>query len=222
MQRRKYNRTHHLPWSPGLQNDDRVMTSIAGLIGVPLVITEKMDGGNYCMQHDASYPRSPNHSGAGWWYDMVKAEHGRVKWQIEPDIAIFGENVQAVHSIVYEGGLPGPYLVFGVLDLAENVWWGWEYVKFQAEVLGLPTVPELWRGVVRSREALKEITEDLATRASEHGSVREGLVVRRQAAIPDDQFHLQVGKWVRRGHVQTDQHWTRTAVPQPCFRKTGA
>jgi len=39
----KYPRTMHLPWSPGLQNDDRVIKSLDRLIGRTVVVTEKMD-----------------------------------------------------------------------------------------------------------------------------------------------------------------------------------
>jgi hypothetical protein len=37
----KYPRTMHLPWSPGLQNDDRVIESLDGLIGQEVVVTDK-------------------------------------------------------------------------------------------------------------------------------------------------------------------------------------
>jgi hypothetical protein len=40
----KYPRTYHLPFSPGLQNDDRVIETLGGLIGQEVIVTEKMYG----------------------------------------------------------------------------------------------------------------------------------------------------------------------------------
>jgi hypothetical protein len=40
----------------------------------------------------------------------------------------------------------------------------------------------------------------------------EGYVVRVTAAIPYADFGRKVAKWVRRGHVQTDQHWLSQPV----------
>ena len=40
----KYPRTYHLPWSPGLTDDDRMLPSTSVFEGREVVITEKMDG----------------------------------------------------------------------------------------------------------------------------------------------------------------------------------
>lgn len=40
----KYPRTYHLPTSPGVTDDDRVLESYAGFEGQEIVVTEKMDG----------------------------------------------------------------------------------------------------------------------------------------------------------------------------------
>ena len=45
----KYPRTYHFTNSPGLQNDDRHQKNVDNLIGVPIVITEKIDGEN-CLE----------------------------------------------------------------------------------------------------------------------------------------------------------------------------
>ena len=46
----KYNRTYHLPWSPGSTNDDRISDSVNSLLGKEIVITEKLDGSNSCIK----------------------------------------------------------------------------------------------------------------------------------------------------------------------------
>ena len=45
----KYNRTFHLPWSPGSTNDDRISNNVDSLLGKEIVITEKLDGSNTGM-----------------------------------------------------------------------------------------------------------------------------------------------------------------------------
>lgn len=46
----RYPRTYHLPWSPGATNDDKILKSVDQFIGVPLALTEKLDG---CLMRDA-------------------------------------------------------------------------------------------------------------------------------------------------------------------------
>ncbi len=47
----KYPRTHHLPWSPGIHADDRVLTDLSAFEGKMVVVTEKLDGEN-CVRGD--------------------------------------------------------------------------------------------------------------------------------------------------------------------------
>ena len=42
----KYGRTFHLPISLGATSDDKILTSLEGLSGDDLIVTEKMDGEN--------------------------------------------------------------------------------------------------------------------------------------------------------------------------------
>ena len=42
---------------------------------------------------------------------------------------------------------------------------------------------------------------------------QEGYVVRISDGFSQDNWGFLVGKWVRRGHVQTDVHWTKNWVP---------
>ena len=47
----KYPSTPHLPFSPQVNADDIVVSAAAasGLLGCPVVVTEKLDGGNCCL-----------------------------------------------------------------------------------------------------------------------------------------------------------------------------
>jgi len=42
----KYPRTYHLPWSPGVNSDDRIIQDLSGVKGKEVIVTLKMDGEN--------------------------------------------------------------------------------------------------------------------------------------------------------------------------------
>ena len=46
----------------------------------------------------------------------------------------------------------------------------------------------------------------------------EGFVVRVTGEIPYAQFGRRVAKWVRAGHVQTDEHWLSRPVERNGLR----
>lgn len=209
MESPKYNRTFHFPWSPGATNDDKIATSIDKLIGVPIVITEKMDGSNTSLEFDGCFART--HSGAPTHvsFDGLKALHATIKYKIPQDYQFFGEWCYAKHSIEYSE-LPGYFLMFNVRMLNpefNDIWLSWEDVELWAEEIGVPTVPVLFRGEVSSEKELKELVESLMIQPSRCGGIREGAVVRIQKAFEDYNFSSCVMKCVRANHVQTSEHW---------------
>lgn len=202
----KYPRSFHLPWSPGGTRDDKRMGSVAGLIGTEIVVTEKLDGSNMAVTREAVFARShsgpPSHPSFAW----AKALQARIGGQIEPGVTLFGEYCYAVHSIVYEE-LPGYFFLFGVRDDDSGAWWDWDLVTAQAGLLELPTVPELFRGVVESEGALEKLVRGIGGGASVFGGEREGVVARVTRGFDDVEFAGVLGKYVRADHVQTDEHW---------------
>jgi RNA ligase len=202
----KYPRSFHLPWSPGGTSDDKRLKSVARLCGEEIVITEKLDGSNLTYARKSVFARShagpPTHRS----FDLAKATHARIAHLIDPDHSIFCEYCFAVHSVTYDA-LPDYSLVFGVRDDAAQAWFSWDEVQSQAESLGLPTVPELFRGTVADARALERLTTELALQPSAFGGTREGVVVRRACGFSDSEFAESLGKWVRKDHVTTDEHW---------------
>jgi hypothetical protein len=85
-------------------------------------------------------------------------------------------------------------------------------VTAQAAELGLPTVPVLYRGSVSTERELEDLTTTLAAAPSAFGGQREGVVVRLAGSFPDAAFSKSLGKWVRRDHVTTDEHWLHQAI----------
>ena len=207
----KYPRSPHLPWSPGGTSDDKRLPSVSGLLGIEVVITEKCDGSNLTYTRQAVFSRShagpPGHAS----FDLAKATHGRIGYRISEGISVFCEYCYAIHSIEYDT-LPAHSLVFGVRDDLKGLWWGWDMVVAQAVELGLPTVPLLFRGILDSERALETLTHSLAIKPSAFGGPREGVVVRVAGEFPDATFGRSVGKWVRTGHVQTDEHWMHQTI----------
>lgn len=204
----KYNRTFHVPWSPGGTSDDKISKDISTLLNVPLVITEKVDGSNTSLEREGCFARThagpPTHES----FDGLKALHSQVRYLIEPNDQIFGEWCYALHSIPYDK-LPGYFLAFGMRTFANEsgTWQSWEFVEEWAKEIGVATVPVLWSGIVKKESELQELTEELAEQPSALGNIREGVVIRIADTFQDADFSKFVMKWVRPNHVQTSDHW---------------
>lgn len=210
----KYPRSFHLPWSPGGTSDDKRLADVSALVGAEIVVTEKCDGSNLTYTRRGVFARSHAGPPAHASFDLAKATHGRIAHLLSADVSIFCEYCYAVHSIAYDA-LPSYSLVFGVRDDVSGLWWDWDMVAAQAREVGLPTVPVLFRGSVASRAELESLTNRLAREPSALGAAREGVVVRVAGAFDDRDFARSLGKWVRKGHVTTDEHWLHMAiVPQ--------
>ncbi|GGO31564.1 RNA ligase family protein [Deinococcus humi] len=205
----KYPSTPHLPWSPGLQNGDRRIGDLGGLIGQDVVVTEKLDGENTSLYRTDLHARSLDtrpHPSRSW----VKAERGRFGHQIPGGWRLCGENVYAVHSLRYEA-LDGYFYLFSVWD-DQNVSRPWDEVLDWAARLGVPTPRELYRGMW-SEAALRALPVDPER--------MEGYVVRVTGAIPYVEFPRLMAKYVRAGHVQTDGHWLTKPVEANGLRTGG-
>jgi hypothetical protein len=65
----KYPRTLHLPWSPGVSSDDRVLHDLSCFTNKEVVVTTKMDGENTTLYADVFHARSidgRHHSSRDW------------------------------------------------------------------------------------------------------------------------------------------------------------
>jgi len=202
----KYPRTSHLSWSPGATNDDRISDSVESLIGIDIVITEKLDGSNASITKNGVYGRSHVEFSRNPWDREMWNIYNLIKNDISDGVFLFGENMEGIHSIEYSN-LTSYFYIFGVRD--NNIWVPWDDVEEYSYLLDIPTVPVLFKGVVNSEKELKELTESLSKKPSELGGLREGIVVRNAGLFHNDDFSSNVMKWVRKGHVQTDVHWTR-------------
>ena len=149
--------------------------------------------------HHARSTDSAHHPSRSW----VKALQAQLSPNIPAGYRLCGENVYAEHSIRYES-LPSYFLLFSIWD-EHNCALSWDDTTQWAELLGLSTVPVLYRGMW-DEARVWALTEAMDVRVS------EGLVVRRASAFPFDEFGQAVAKWVRRNHVTTDEHWLSRPV----------
>jgi len=97
----KYSRTHHLPWSPGITDDDRVLTSLNPFIGNRVIVTAKQDGECTTIYSDYSHARSVdsgNHPSRAY----IRYLQGKIGHDIPEGWRVCGENLYAQHSIAYE------------------------------------------------------------------------------------------------------------------------
>jgi hypothetical protein len=205
----KYPRTYHLPWSPGLTDDDRMLPSVLVFEGREVVVTEKMDGENTTMYNDHIHARSldtDNHESRAW----VKNLHGKISYDIPEGFRICGENVFALHSIPYTD-LSSYFLVFSIWD-ENNTCLSWDDTIEYAAVLGLETVPVLWRGIWD-----EEKVRSLAPTDTNH---HEGYTVRVADSFTYGSFRRSIAKWVRPHHVQTTHGWKTRAVVRNGLRAT--
>jgi len=202
----KYPRTHHLEWSEGRTSDDKTQFDLSNFVGKEIIITEKMDGENTTMMNDCYYARSldsNNHQSR----NFVKGIWGRIKHEIPNEIRVCGENLYAQHSLRYEN-LPDYFLVFSIWDGVTCL--SWDDTVGYADMLGLKTVNVLYRGKC-DLKFLREFKIDTST--------QEGFVVRVSEAFYLNDFKQSVVKWVRKGHVQTDEHWMNSKIKPNRLKK---
>lgn len=193
----KYPRTHHLPWSPGMNDDDRVLKSIACFEGRRVIVTEKMDGENTTMYRDYIHARSVN-SGGHVSRNWVKNFWSGISGDIPDGWRLCGENLFAKHSVSYVA-LPSYFMGFSIWT-ERNRCLSWDETVEWFDLMGVQPVPVLFDGVFDER-VIRNLYKD------DDWHTREGYVVRLADSFDYSQFRSSVAKFVRRGHVQTVKHW---------------
>jgi len=201
----KYPRTPHLPWSLGVQDDDiqKKTAEMKGWQGQLVVVTEKMDGENTNLYSNGflharsldSRDHVSRHWVKQWWSE--RAHELPSGWRV------CGENLYARHTIAYDE-LPHYFMGFSVWD-ENNRCLDWDQTLHWFEKLGIEPVNVLYEGVFDEKH-LRQLAKTLDTKRV------EGYVMRSRGAFEGSEFAQHMAKMVRKGHVQTDQHWMHQAV----------
>ncbi|KGR84586.1 RNA ligase family protein [Lysinibacillus odysseyi] len=200
----KYPRTFHLPWSRTKTDDDKVLRSIDHFKGKEVIVTEKLDGENTSLYTNYQHARSidsKDHPSRHW----LKQFHAAFAYEIPEDWRVCGEYVYAKHSIFYEE-LTHYFYLFSIWN-EKNHCLSWDETMEWAKLLRLETVPVLYRGIWD-----EAVIKKCFTGSSKFGGAQEGYVVRLAEEFSYENFSTSVAKFVRKNHVQTDQHWMQNAV----------
>jgi hypothetical protein len=217
----KYGRTYHYDFSPGTTSDDRINRGWREEIQrfSTILHTEKLDGENTCLSPLGVFARSHAAPTLHPWADHLKVRQSMIVNDLKDNnLEIFGENLYAIHSIIYPN-LESHFYVFGIRVL--DKWLSWEETKWYAEFFDFPCVPELSMQSTADPELVKQTVLNLASQPSVFGSLqnntnplldctREGVVSRNIEEYDVDKFAQNVFKYVRKDHVQTDVHWSKT------------
>ncbi len=198
--RYKYPRIPHLPWSPGAGDDDIRLANPVFVEGQEIVVTEKLDGENTTMYSDLMHARSVDsrhHLSRDW----AKALHARIAYLIPKGWRICGENLYARHAIAYKN-LSSYFYMFSIWN-ENNHCLNWDDTLEWGELLDLE-VPEIFYRGPWDEQRIRSFKIDLQT--------QEGYVVRTAKGFDFEEFSDHVAKWVRKGHVQTDQHWMHAEI----------
>lgn len=197
----KYPRTYHLPDSPGVSSDDKIISSLDRFVGKNTVVTIKMDGENTSIYRDAVHARSMDsaaHPSRTW----IRQFQGQIGHTIPEGTRLCGENLFAKHSIHYLE-LPSYFMAFSVWTGEQC--WAWDETVAFCEERGIEMVPVIYRGVFD----LKKIYEAFEPFKAKE----EGFVIRLTDSFTMEEFPTSLTKWVRKGHVQPDsEHWMHQSV----------
>lgn len=200
----KYPRTPHFPFSETITKDDKILKDTSIFNGKNIVITEKMDGENSTVYKNYYHARSISsrhekyHS---WLISYIK----NFQYLIPENWRICGEYLFVKHSIQYDK-LKSFFLVFSVWN-DKNFCLSWEDTENFCKQLGLETVPVLYKGKYD-----ENIVKNIAKNIVENGG--EGIVVRLSDSFSYNEFQNSVAKFVRKNHVQTDNHWRNQKIEQ--------
>lgn len=197
----KYPRTFHLPWSEGVTDDDKSHKSVECFSDMDIVVSVKMDGENTSMYRNKIHARSldsVHHPSRNW----VKMFWNAIKNDIPKGFRICGENLYATHSIHYTE-LKSYFYGFSVWD--EDLCLGWQETLEWFDLLSIRPVEVIYEGKF-DEVFLRELAKSLDKEKN------EGYVIRNKNSFKYEDFSKNVGKYVRKNHVQTDEHWMKKAV----------
>jgi hypothetical protein len=195
----KYPRTHHLPWSPGVNNDDRVLNSLSSFIDKRVIVTEKMDGENTTCYSDGYIHARSVDGRSHYSRDWVKNFWNKISYELPEGWRVCGENLFAAHSIFYDN-LDTYFMGFSIWN-ENNHCLSWDDTLEWFDLLDIKSVPILYDGIF-DEAAIKSLYDEV-----KDYETREGYVLRLAEDFSYSDFRKSVGKFVRKDHVRTTKHW---------------
>ena len=205
--RYKFPRIYHFSDSPNLQNDDRRHEDESVFIGKEVCASIKMDGEATSIYKDYIHARSidsKKHPSREW----IKQLQGKIGYLIPDNFRLCGENLYAVHSIEYRN-LKSYFYLYAIFN-ENNYVLSWDDTITWSKLLELELVDVFYRGVY-NRKFIHEKFEEHSNLSLDN---IEGYVVRIADSFHYEDYSKYSVKYVRLGHVQTNEHWmTKKVIP---------
>jgi hypothetical protein len=203
----RYPRIPYWPYSPGEPRDGDELADPGRFAGQPIVITEKLDGGNTLLHRGEVYARSVSAPSTGKWMAMIKKHHA---WKVmEPDVFLYGEDIYGVHSIEYDAIPENETFHAFALRFGNGPFCSFRTMVDYAQERAIPVVPILFEGTFLAVRDLRSFVSNAHAEPSALGGAREGVVIRAAHGFPAEAFRFNVCKSVRAGHVQSEEHWSK-------------
>jgi len=240
---RKYCRSLHAQISLGTTSDDRFMpkgyvSSFAKMD--KLVLTEKLDGQNNCFNKHGVFARSHAAMTQHPWDKPLIERWQLIKNELN-DLEIFGENMFGIHSIAYRK-IDSYFYVFAVRENDKWLSWEevkfYAHLLDFPVVPEIEIKQELKITEHQNENTVLEqwLTSNLGMTWEESVNTpgllggydpetdkpcSEGFVIRNAESFTTNQGEIKVApnefnnlfKLVRKSHVKTDVHWTKTWKP---------
>ena len=203
MERMKYPRTLHLPWSPGVSDDDKVLNDASQFYDRLVVVTKKMDGESTSIYKDGYVHARSLDSRGGIDRDWVTSFAQKWCYNLPEGWRVCGENLWARHSIPYTD-LKSYFYGFSIWN-ERNICLDWEDTKEWFEILGITRVPVLHDGAF-DLGILRDIEQEMDPEKD------EGYVIRVADSFRYGEFRKSVAKYVRKDHVKTINHWRHQRI----------
>ena len=201
MEKKKYPKTFHLPYSEKLSSkDDRRHSTDDHFNGKEVIVTIKMDGENTSIYNDTSHARSIDSlidSEDRRWIESLR--HTKLS-MLREGIRVCGENLFYKHTCEYNN-LEDMFYCFSIWD--KEVCLSWDDTTNMCDQLGIITVPVIYRGIY-DKDTVMSIFKDYSNRTLDDV---EGFVVRLAESFEYNQFKWCVSKFVNRTFEIPPQHW---------------
>lgn len=195
----KYPRTYHLPWSPGITKDDKMIESTKIFENKEVIVSVKLDGEQTSMYNDHIHARSVDAPYNGEWRTWAKRVWSTISHDIPDGWRICCENLQGKHSIQYSN-LESFINLISVWN-EKNFCLSWGETEDWAKLFNLPTVPILYKGIWN-----ESLIKSLNMKFFEKNEC-EGYVVRIAKEFYYSEFRNSCAKFVREDHVNSSRHW---------------
>lgn len=200
----KFPRTYHLPYSPGMGSDDKIIKSLDQFEGKNVVVTIKKDGENTSFYNWGMHARSMD-SQHNYTRDWCKKLQSIICHEIPDGWRLCGENMAYYHSIEYTD-LEGFFYLLSVWDDKNNCL-SWDDTKEWAQLLDLPQPEIVYEGMF-DFDAIKNLSKSLDF------TKEEGYVMRIKESFHYGQYSDFVVKYVRSNHIANPaKFWLKETYP---------